>query len=392
MITLTEPTTSIVSAFNRINYKIVSDNASNIGFKYVVKIYNSANELMTTAYYDSPANPAIEVEFDISKFVQTDFDYSKGFTDSASAFNSGNILKDYYLKCYEYYEVDGAYVIVLASEVVSQTKTAIATSLPLLELRNFYSNLDEYDGSRNDIYKPLTDWTINKLRTTDAHIIGFYNDGKITSLHLDITYTNGSTGTSSISAPSYTSRCVTYFKIIPLTYGSVDNIKLTINWNNGSARSVEVGSLYVQACGKYEPMRLAYLNKYGTYDFLNFDLVSKQTFDIERKGYQRNYTGDIYIDDSNIVKNTNPIYYVKETQKWKIISDYLTDAQSELARQLYSSPLVYMNLVNDTYIENSWIPVKLVPNSYEMKKILSDKLFNLELDLEFGIVNTRQSI
>lgn len=392
MITLTEPTTSIVSAFNRINYKIVSDNADNIGFKYVVKIYNSADELMATAYYDSPANPALEVEFDISKFVQTDFDFSKGYTDSANAFNSSNILKDYYLKCYEYYEVDGAFIIVLESEVVSSVKTAIASSLPLLELRSFYNNLNNYNGTSNTIYKPLTDWTINKLRTTDAHIIGFYNDNKITSLHLDITYTNGATGTANISAPAYTSKCVTYFKIIPLSYGSVDNIKLTINWNNGSARSTEVGTLYVQPCGKYEPMRLAYLNKYGTYDFLNFDLVSKTMFDIERKGYQRNYTGDIFIDSSNIVKNTNPMYYIKEMQKWKIISDYLTDAQSELARQLYSSPLVYMNLVNDTFIENSWIPVKITPNSYEIKKIISDKLFNLELDLEFGIVNTRQSI
>lgn len=392
MITLTEPTTSIVSAFNRINYKIVSTNASNLGFKYVVKIYNSANELMTTAYYDSPANPADEVEFDISKFVQTDFDYSKGFTDSANAFNSSNILKDYYLKCYEYYEVDGVYVIVTASEVISATKTAIATSLPLLELRNFYNNIQDYNGTENTIYHPLTDWNVSKLRTTDSHIIGFYNDGKITSLSLGIVYTNGTTSTATISAPSYTSKCVTYFKINPLTYGSVDHIDLTINWNNGSARSAQVATLYIQPCGKYEPMRLAYLNKYGTYDFLNFDLVSKTTFDIERKGYQRNYSGDIFMDDSNIVKNTNPIYYVKETQKWKIISDYLTDAQSELARQLYSSPLVYMNLVNDTYIENSWIPVKLVPNSYEMKKTLTDKLFNLELDLEFGIVNTRQSI
>jgi hypothetical protein len=88
----------------------------------------------------------------------------------------------------------------------------------------------------------------------------------------------------------------------------------------------------------------------------------------------------------------NPIYYTKETQNWKIISDYLNDAQAELLRDLYSSPLVYLNVVNDNYITPSWIPVKPVPTSYEIKKTASDKVFNIELDVELQILNNRQVI
>jgi hypothetical protein len=139
-------------------------------------------------------------------------------------------------------------------------------------------------------------------------------------------------------------------------------------------------------------MRLAYINKYGAFDFFNFDLVSKTTFDVERKGYERNYSGSIYEANGVVVKNINPIYYTKETQKWKIISDYLTDDQAEILRELYSSPLVYMNLVNDNYINFSWIPVKLSATSYEVKKTAIDKVFNIELELEFGLINTRQVI
>ncbi len=101
---------------------------------------------------------------------------------------------------------------------------------------------------------------------------------------------------------------------------------------------------------------------------------------------------DIYEADGIIVKNINPIYYTKETQNWRIISDYLNDEQAELIRQLYSSPLVYLNIVNDNYITPSWIPVKPNATSYEVKKTASDKLFNLELDLEFQLLNTRQVI
>ena len=186
---------------------------------------------------------------------------------------------------------------------------------------------------------------------------------------------------------------VTYIQITPLTYGgSIDNIQVFANWNNGSARRAKFATIYIQSCGKFDPMRLAYLNKYGVYDFFNFDLVSKTTFDVEKKGYERNYSGSIYEADGVRVKNINPIYYTKETQKWKIISDYLTDAQAEILRELYSSPLVYMNLVNDNYISPSWIPAKPTATSYEVKKTAVDKVFNIELDLEFQLINNRQVI
>jgi hypothetical protein len=79
MITLTQPSIDILPAFNRINYRISSTNADQTGFKFVVQVYNIADELITQAFYDSPANPADEVEFDVSKFVSVNFNYSKGF-------------------------------------------------------------------------------------------------------------------------------------------------------------------------------------------------------------------------------------------------------------------------------------------------------------------------
>lgn len=393
MITLTQPIPSVMPSYNRILYKIVSTNASNIGFKYVVKVYNGADELMATAYYDSPANPADEVEFDVSKLVSTEYSFGKGFYETATLVNDDSILKEFYLKCYEYYEVGGEYVIVLDTEVVSAVKFGLAASLPLLELKDWYANYNNYNGTSNTIYKPLTDWTTIKLRNSDSQIFAFYNNNKIVSCELKVFYTNGTNSTFNINALSVTNPTITYFKITPLTYGNnVDYIETYINWNNGSARRSKFATLYIQACGKYDPMRIAYLNKYGAFDFMNFDLVNKTTFEIERKGFQRGYSGDIYESNGVVVKNINPIYYVKESQKWKIISDYLTDTQSELLRYLYSSPLVYLNIVNDNYISPSWIPSKVVPNSYEVKKTISDKLFNLELDLEFALVNQRQSV
>jgi hypothetical protein len=396
MITLVEPTNSILPAFNRINYTISSDNANLSGFKYVVKVFNTANELITQAFYDSPANPADSVEFDVSKFVSVNFNYSSGFYQVATQASNTNVIKGYYLKCYEYYEVAGVFQIVSASEVVSATKYALAASLPLLEENSFAADISKYNGVSNTSYLPLTEWTTIKSRETDATVLGFINTGLLTNVELLVTYANATTATYTIAVspnPPAVVPCITYFQITPLTYGgSIDNIQLFANWNNGSARRAKFATIFIQSCGKFDPMRLAYLNKYGVYDFFNFDLVSKTTFDVEKKGYERNYSGSIYEADGIRVKNINPIYYTKETQKWKIISDYLTDAQAEILRELYSSPLVYMNLVNDNYISPSWIPAKPSATSYEVKKTAIDKVFNIELELEFQLINNRQVI
>jgi hypothetical protein len=393
MITLTQPSISILPAFNRINYSIVSTNANEVGFKYVVKVYDSNDDLITTAYYDSPADPSDAVEFDVSKFVSTQFSYNKGFYETATSSNSTNIIKSFYLKVYEYYEVDGEFVIVLASEVVSSTKYALAASFPLLELDDWYDDVNLYNGVSNTTYKPLTAWDTIKVRETDAQVFGFINTGYLTNVELLVTYTNATTQTYYIAKSGTTYPNVNYFQITPLTYGgSVASIQLFVNWNNGTARRYKFATLFTQSCGKFDPMRIAYLNKYGAFDFFNFDLVNKTTFSIEKKGYQRDYNGSIYEAGGVIVKNVNPVYFTKETQVWKVISDYLNDAQSELIRELYSSPLVYLNVVNDNYIRPSWIPVKPNATTYEVKKTASDKLFNLEIDLEFGLDNNRQVI
>jgi hypothetical protein len=358
-----------------------------------VKVYNSADELVTTAYYDSPADPSDPVEFDVSKYVSVDFSYGKGFYETATSSSSTNAIKSYYLKCYEYYEVGGEFVIVLASEVVSEVKYAFAGAFPLLELKNWYAEQAQYWGSSNSIYKPLTDWDTIKVRETDAQVFGFINTGLLVNCELLVTYTNATTQTYYITPSAVSTPSFTYIQITPLTYGSgVASIQLFVNWNNGSARRYKFATLFTQSCGRYDPMRIAYLNKYGAFDFFNFDLVNKTTFQIEKKGYERNYSGDIYEANGIVVKNVNPVYFTKETQNWRIISDYLNDVQAELIRELYSSPLVYLNLVNDNYITPSWIPVKPNATTYEVKKTASDKLFNLELDVEFQLQNTRQVI
>ncbi len=392
MITLTQPTPTILPTYNRVLYKIVSDMASEVGFKYVVKLYNGNNELITTAYYDTPPNSALEVEFDVSKFISTYYDFQSGIAHTGTIGENSGIIFPFYLKCYEYYAVAGTYQIVTGSEVVSATKYGFAGALPLLELREYYQNYQNYNGDSTSVYKPLTDWTSIRCRSSDAQYITFINNGKITNLELVVTNSLGAIQTYYINSPTPTGHTATIFNVTPMTYGNVQSIEVFINWSNGGARRYKVCDIIVQSCGKYEPIRVGYLNKYGAYDYINFDLINRTSFNTERRSYLKEYSGDIYVDGTNIVKSIDSTYYTKETQRWKLVSDYLTDEQAYMVRDLYSSPLVYAYIVNDNSIIPSWIPIKPQSNTYELKTIVTDKIFNLEFEAEYAITNTRQSV
>lgn len=384
MITLTEPTIPIVSAFNRVLYSIVSSNASNDGFKYVVKVLNSSDEVITTLYYDTPSNPSSPVEFDVSKLVSTDFDFTNGFNPASIVSASTGILNKYRLRCYEYYLIDGLGTIVLSTEVTSSYKTALASAFPLLNLRDWNTDYLNRTGVTN--FKPLTDWNVIKMRLTDTQVFSFYKYENYTNyIQYGFFFTNGDYLEGDINTPyNGTPNQITHVAFKPSTYTSrtdIDRITLIVN---SDTIDYTFATIYISNCNRTEPVRIAYLNKYGAYDFFNFDLVSKTSFDTEKKSYQQEYTGSIFVGD--VVKNLNPNYYVKELEKMHLVSDYLSDAQAGLLRGMYSSPLVYLNR------GATWIPVKISQGSYEVKTVIIDKVFNVEIDVEFQLSNIKQSV
>jgi len=396
MITLIEPIQYIVSAFNRINYKISSDEVLQDGFKYVVKVFDANDLLISTIYYDAEAVYDSPLEFDISNFVNTRFQYQDSIMQEMALVSLPTYSYKYRLKCYEYYLNDlGVYAIDVASEVVSEWKIAVPLSIPLIELSNFYTN--EYPYKFTDVcdesggnLKPLTDWEYQKLRLTDLYTICCYSlDNRpiisfIMRAYTGESYTDLEYVTYGIDESLYV------LGVTPINFGNPDKIEIFVKFSSGACGDSYiklVQTLYIQPCSKYEPVRLMYLGKYGTMEYMNFDLVSRQSFDIDRKKYQRDYTGDLLRPLINNMQNITPIYYTGEKEKWKLTSDYLTNEQSHLLRYLYSSPLVYMVMPNGQYVN-----VNIVPNTYEVKNSTIDKLFNLDLDIEIPVLNTRQSI
>jgi len=146
---------------------------------------------------------------------------------------------------------------------------------------------------------------------------------------------------------------------------------------------------------RFETRRLEFLNSLGGFDYFNFTKVSRHSEDIERKFFQTTpndltSTGTI---DYSISNREKVQYHTKSMPKMKLTSDWIDYNQYNWLLELIESPEIYLM---DSYSAPSGsteirrIPVKNIQGNWEEKISSVDKVFNLEVDLEFGIDNFRQ--
>ena len=122
---------------------------------------------------------------------------------------------------------------------------------------------------------------------------------------------------------------------------------------------------YDQDCTRYTPVRLHWLNKFGSYDSYSFDLVSQDSANVQANNYQRQL-GEWGISGVYNFPRTSPQmqHYSKRAVEQMIInSDWIKqDVQHWLVEELYESPRVYIEQ------GSAFIPV-IVTNPNYVKKL-----------------------
>jgi len=173
-----------------------------------------------------------------------------------------------------------------------------------------------------------------------------------------------------------------------------------------SSYAIYLSNLEVQVSEKYyfnidsecrfETKRIEFLNSLGGFDYFNFTKVSRHSEEIERKFFQTtpndlSSTGAI---DYSIANREKVQYYTKSMPKMKLTSDWVDCNTYNWLLELIESPEVY--LLDDYTAPNGLssvrrIPIKNIDGNWEEKITSVDKVFNLEVNLELGIDNFRQS-
>jgi hypothetical protein len=140
-------------------------------------------------------------------------------------------------------------------------------------------------------------------------------------------------------------------------------------------------------CSKYETYDLFFLNRLGGFDSFRFNRVSKASYDITRKTFRQNpytlnNTAVTYTYGTDSFNNVQ--YYQESKQKLTLFSNWINDTESTWLRELVESPVVFVwdgSILRSANITNPM---------YEEKKWINDKMFNLQLDIEFSFVDKAQ--
>jgi hypothetical protein len=133
---------------------------------------------------------------------------------------------------------------------------------------------------------------------------------------------------------------------------------------------------------KYPNVRIKWKNRYGQFDWMNFDLVSRQSFSTERKTYQPQLgSWESSTLSYQNYDSANLAYIVDSKQALSVNSNWLDDAYNDILKQLLVSDEIYW-----IYDESAGLlrPLTIATQNIVFKTGVVDKLIQYQFDFQYG--------
>jgi len=140
---------------------------------------------------------------------------------------------------------------------------------------------------------------------------------------------------------------------------------------------------FTQDCQKkYPPVRIAWKNRYGQFDYFNFNLVSKQSMKSQRSRYQPQIGSWgsrtlNYNDYDSSIQN----YITDSTLKLIVNTDYVSEDYNEIFKQLMVSDEIYWLYDQPN---NKVKPLALDTSQFNIKTNVVDKLIQYSFEFTQG--------
>ena len=149
----------------------------------------------------------------------------------------------------------------------------------------------------------------------------------------------------------------------------------------------------------YEGIRLTWLNQWGVWDYYTFNMKSTRSIATKRIPYTQ--LGGTWNDSTFKIagyKGGQKNFRVNSTEKIKLNTDFVTEAEGVWFEELINSPEVYIvNGFSDgddtATMTNKYIdPVTLTTSSYVKKTIANDKLMQYTIEIEKSKMKRTQAV
>lgn len=346
-------------------------------FQYVGELYywtgattaSGSTSNYTLVKYPNTATVGI---FDINRIINSTL------SDYAQA-NQSNVVY-YAVDFYTQFQVGTAYVT--GSHVKSSTFKAL----------DGYGIFQEPIGQAINLKTPHWPLMTDGPATQSAFLentgtAGVYVGTVGTTTPTKIVYSgNTGTGDYTITGTTATSGQIAQYPIGPSQSGfPISKIGLTnysVQAYNGATPLGTPIRFDITCIQKYPNVRVKFKNRYGQFDWINFDLVSRESFQTTRKTYQP--TLGSWESSTLSYQNydsANLAYIVDSNQSLSVNSNWLDDAYNSIIKELLVSDEIYW-----VYDEANLLvrPLTIQTQNLVFKTGVVDKLIQYQFDFQYG--------
>ena len=382
--------------YNKMEYLIESTNVAQPNFAYLVDIYINGSGTKTVRLR-IPARPSDNKgKVDIHRVLESALTSDVGNpTGDAGTYNASNSSLSYIVEFGEEY---GTTLVQYPNEETDISRKAFNASLEKRPFINWDVTEYELDGVTKKFLTNMPD--NNKVSLNSYGWLYYLDDPAITFINVNVFDLNGSPlAGAKIDVTASTSD----IQFVPSSPASLNNIDVA-NLLVGAQPIVDstVGSYEIQARGvgsysetrtfiieescKYNTNTLIFQNNLGAFDSFTFYLGDMSMTDIERKDMKVNVDTVV---GNDIVYSMNErekvTYYTKKSETIKLMSDWISEEESNWLLELMSSPEIYLQEGNELVAV-----AKIKATNYTKKKVVRDKLFKIDVELELGYDDYRQ--
>ena len=308
---------------------------------------------------------------------------------------------------------DGAATIISGGTVMTGTTYAFNGVLPWLDVPNWdFNNYVPGNGGQELFLTTIP--AVSSVRVEDRIWLNFYNSITNNATYLKVV---SNQGTFRILNPYPTTS--TSNKLLSVGVGpwNINNTTSTVITDSGALPIIGSGttSYTVQLttagfpspstpsytastetltfnvdrrCSKFENYKLMYLDRFGSFLTVNFDLAHKKSVKVNKSDYKANYgtynsTTNTWGYNSWDRGKSRLDTDISDT--YTIKSNWVNEDTGGQIIELMESPEVYHLKADGTLLA-----INITTSSLEEKQQLNEKIFNYELGFEYSFKNTVQ--
>jgi len=289
--------------------------------------------------------------------------------------------------------------------------------IPIDDTNTFLSNAPVTQYATNTDYgttafiNPKVLGGVPSPSVEEVELIYYASDGSsIGTETVEIDPTSGSSG-GYISYSNKVNKQLLYFGVFPgnlrnwstvfqnlITLGTLAYYTYRLKGGGLARTKLHRIDIICTPIKNYTPIRLAWLNQWGVWDYYTFKMLSSKSIDTRSSTYnqlQGTWNDLSYRNDS--FKGGSKTFRVNSTEKIKMNTDLISEAEAVWFEELINSPEIYIlegfqdDLANSLW-NNYVTPVTLTTKKYTTKTSANDKIIQYTFEVEKTKTLRTQSI